>query len=89
MEHTDRPGRYLVRVKGHVADERASRFNGMTMTHTAQGETLLTGTVTDQAALHGLLRTVRDSGLVLLAVERLDETERFKEREDDDASRGI
>ncbi|MCB9437346.1 MAG: hypothetical protein H6673_10200 [Anaerolineales bacterium] len=65
-------GTYTIRIKGHLSEQWATRFEGMTMTFTEEGETHLTGTLADQSALHGLLRTVRDSGLELLAVNRVD-----------------
>ena len=64
----DEPGLYEIRVRGHLAARWAERFGGMTITLTENGETLLTGPVIDQAALHGLLKKVRDSGLPLVSV---------------------
>jgi len=65
------PGRYEIRLQGHLNDRWAAWFEGLTIIRTVNGETLLTGPVVDQAALHGLLRKVRDLGLPLLAVNRL------------------
>jgi len=62
------PAVYQIRVKGHLGAHWGAWFDGMTITQTVNGETLITGLVTDQAALHGLLRKVRDLGLPLLAV---------------------
>ena len=59
---------YQLRVKGHLGAQWGAWFGGMTVTQTANGETLITGLVADQAALYGLLRTVRDLGLPLLAL---------------------
>jgi hypothetical protein len=59
---------YQIRVKGHLGQEWADWFEGLTVTPEADGHTLLTGPVVDQAALHGLLRKVRDLGLPLLWV---------------------
>jgi hypothetical protein len=59
---------YEIRLKGHLDDRWADWFDGLTITHEAGGETLLSGPVVDQAALHGLLRKVRDLGLPLLSV---------------------
>ena len=57
-----------IRIRGHLADHWADRFDGMTVTLTENGDTILTGPVVDQAALYGLLRKVRDFGLVLISV---------------------
>lgn len=67
-EHHDEPGIYEIRVQEHLDERWAARFAGMTLTRTADGATCLTGPVVDQAALHGLLRKVRDLGLTLLSV---------------------
>ena len=66
------PGRYAIRLKGHLDDRWAAWFGGLTLTREDNGTTLLTGPVVDQAALHGLLRKVRDGGLPLLAVMRIE-----------------
>jgi hypothetical protein len=63
---------YCIRVKGHLDPHWTDWFDGLTITHQADGETLLTGPVVDQAALHGLLLKIRDLNLPLLAVTRLD-----------------
>ncbi|HEV7648502.1 MAG TPA: hypothetical protein VGP26_10100 [Actinophytocola sp.] len=65
-------GRYEIRIKGHLAARWATRFDGMTLTTTNDGATVLKGPVVDQAALHGLLHKVRDTGLPLLSVTQLD-----------------
>ena len=62
------PGHYEIRLKGHLDNHWADWFDGLTITREDNGETLLTGLVVDQAALHGLLRKVRDLGLPLVAV---------------------
>jgi hypothetical protein len=67
-EDYDEPGLYEIRIRGHLTDEWANWFDGLTITLEDNGETLLTGPLTDQAALHGLLRKVRDLGLPLLSV---------------------
>ena len=64
----DEPALYEIRVKGHLDDRWADRFEGMTLTREDNGVTLLTGTVADQAGLHGLLRAVRNLGMHLLSV---------------------
>ena len=74
-EDHDEPGLYEIRIKGHVEDRWADWFEGMTITLKEDGDTLLTGPVTDQAALHGLLRKVRDLGLPLLSVNRIESSQ--------------
>jgi hypothetical protein len=59
---------YQIRVTGHLGSEWTDWFDGLSITLEDNGETLLSGPVVDQAALHGLLRKVRDLGLPLLAV---------------------
>jgi hypothetical protein len=65
-------GLYEIRLKGHLDDRWADWFGGMTITLKDNGDTLLTGSVIDQAALYGLLRKVRDLGLPLLSVNRVE-----------------
>ena len=57
-----------IRVKGHLDQSWSDWFEGLMITHTEQGETVLTGSVVDQAALYGLLAKLRDLGLSLLTV---------------------
>ena len=61
---------YQIRIQGHLGSEWTDWFEGLTITLEDNGETLVTGPVVDQAALHGLLRKVRDLGMPLLAVNR-------------------
>ncbi len=63
-------GWYRVRIKGHLASRWGTRFDGMTLTAEDDGTTLIQGPVVDQAALHGLLQQVRDTGLPLVSVNR-------------------
>jgi hypothetical protein len=65
-------GRYAVRVKGHLDAHWESWFDGLTLTREVDGTTLIQGPISDQAALHGLLHTVRDLGLPLVSVTPLD-----------------
>ncbi len=62
---------YSIRVKGHLDQERSGWFDGLAITHTTNGETLLAGPIVDQAALHGVLAKIRDLGLSLLEVKRI------------------
>jgi hypothetical protein len=71
-ENRHEPGQYEIRLKGHLDDKWADWFDGLTITRADNGETLLHGTVIDQAALHGVLRKVRDLGLPLLSVRQVD-----------------
>ena len=64
----DQPGRYEIRIKGHLDDKWADWFEGLTITRADNGETLILGPVVDQTELHGVLRKVRDLGLPLLSV---------------------
>jgi hypothetical protein len=59
---------YQIRLRGHLGRQWTEWFEGLTITLDDNGETLLTGPVADQAALHGLLRKVRDLGMPLLSV---------------------
>jgi len=62
------PGRYEIRVQGHLAPRWASWFDGMTLTPHDDGTTVIHGPVQDQAALHGMLRRLSDLGLTLISV---------------------
>jgi hypothetical protein len=62
------PRVYQIRIKGHLGHQWTDWFEGLTITLEEDGDTLLTGTVIDQAALHGLLKKVRDLGMPLLLV---------------------
>ena len=62
------PGRYEIRLKGHLDARWANRFEGLSLSYGSDGTTVLSGPVVDQAALHGVLRKVRDLGLPLLSV---------------------
>jgi hypothetical protein len=59
---------YQIRIKGHLGRQWTNWFGGLTITLEDNGETLLTGSVVDQAALHGLLKKVRDLGMPLVSV---------------------
>jgi hypothetical protein len=60
--------RYEIRIRGRLGPRWASRFDGMNLTAEDDGTTVIRGPVVDQAALHGLLQTVRDLGVTLLSL---------------------
>ena len=68
--HQDR-GRYEIRLKGHLDSRWATWFDGLSITNESDGTTVIHGLVVDQAALHGLLRKVRDVGLPLVSVTQV------------------
>ena len=72
----DQPRVYQIRIKGHLSPQWAAWFEGLTITLEDDGSTLLTGTVIDQAALHGLLKKVRDLGTPLLSVNYVEPNKR-------------
>jgi hypothetical protein len=74
MEDHHEPGRYEIRIKGHLDTRWADQFAAMSFTHASDGTTVIAGPVVDQAALHGLLRKVRDLGLPLVSVIQVEPT---------------
>ena len=62
------PGRYEIRLEGHLEARWSAWFDGLTVTRDSDGTTLIHGLVADQAALHGLLQKTRDLGLPLISV---------------------
>lgn len=65
-------GTYEIRIEGRLAPRWAARFDVPTLAHEADGTTVIRRIVADQAALHGLLQSVRDLGLTLISVTRID-----------------
>ena len=74
MRNIHEPGRYEIRLKGHLHTRWADQFENLSFSHASDGTTVLAGPVVDQAALHGLLRKVRDLGLPLVSVMQVDPT---------------
>ena len=67
------PERHEIRIEGHLGSSWSHRFAGMSIRRQADGTTVLSGPLVDQAALHGVLMAIRDLGLILVAVQRLPE----------------
>ena len=65
---------YEIRIQGRLDPRWTARFDGLSMRHEPDGTTVLSGLVTDQAALHGLLSQIRDLALPLIAVTQVDPT---------------
>lgn len=65
-------GQYEIRLNGHLDARWAAWFDGLNLSHDSDGTTVIRGPVIDQAALHGLLQKVRDIGLPLVSVARVD-----------------
>ena len=63
---------YQIRIEGHLGRPWANWFGGLAIVLTENGDTLVTGPVVDQAALYGLLRKVRDLGMPLVSVHRIE-----------------
>ena len=63
---------YEIKIKGHLDEQWSDWFEDMAFTHESDGTTTLYGPVTDQAALHGILNGIRDLGLSLISVQRVD-----------------
>jgi hypothetical protein len=68
----DEAGQYELRLKGHLDPRWSAWFDGLILTQDGDGTTVIYGSVIDQAALHGLLQKVRDIGLPLVSVTRVD-----------------
>ena len=64
----DQPSVFQIRIRGHLGHQWTDWFDGMAITLEDDGDTLLTGPVADQAALHGLIKKVRDMGISLVSV---------------------
>ena len=67
----DSPERYEIRLRGHLDSRWAAWFDGLSLTNSSDGTTIIGGPVADQAALHGLLQKVRDLGLPLISVTQV------------------
>lgn len=83
---SSQPAVYQIRLEGQLGPEWADWFGGMSLTPAENGETLLTGPVVDQAALHGLLKKVRDLGMPLISVNPLSLSEAQLENDEPNIS---
>ena len=77
QRHTSTPeareaGRYEIRLTGHLEERWGAWFDGMTVSRAGDGTTVINGPVADQAALHGVLQRVRDLGLPLISVRKVE-----------------
>ena len=63
---------YEIRLKGHLDPSWADWFDGLVFSHGSDGTTILSGEVVDQAALHGLLKRIRDLGMPLISVSPIE-----------------
>lgn len=84
LNNPNTPIVYEIRITGHLDRQWASRFEGMSITLEEDGNTLIAGPVVDQAELHGLLKKVRDAGMPLVSVNRLQlsETTLFRSKKE-------
>ncbi len=64
---------YEIRVEGYLDDHWAEWLYGLSLEYTTDGETVLTGTLPDQAALHGVIGKIREIGIPLISVRRVDQ----------------
>lgn len=69
---TKKPVIYQIHIRGRLDEDWVEWFDDMTLTHTAEGDTVLTGPVPDQAALHGLLNKIRNLNLDLISVTQVE-----------------
>jgi len=68
----DQPMVYQIKIKGHLSRQRMDWFEGLTINLEEDGNTILTGTVIDQAGLHGILKKIRDLGMPLLSLNSVE-----------------
>ena len=67
-DSTGKQSQYEIEIEGHLDDRWQEWFEGFTLMHTADGRTVLTGPIRDQAALHGMLKKINNLGLTLISV---------------------
>ena len=71
VAHSQQPHQYQIRINGHLGPQWIDWFDGLMITLEANGDTLLSGVVVDQAALYGILHKIRDLGMPLVSVNRV------------------
>lgn len=76
---------WQIRVEGHLGPEWSDWFGGLTVEAVEGGETLLRGSVVDQAALHGVLKRLRDLGIPLIALNRLEDNPAYPQADREEA----
>jgi len=67
----DKPGKYQIRIQGHLDSSWSDWLDGLAITHEENDTTLLTGLIADQSALYGLLIKLRDLSLILISLRRV------------------
>jgi hypothetical protein len=72
---SDQPPIYRIVLQGHLSSQWSDWFDGFIITLDADGQTILTGPIVDQAALHGVLKKIRDLGISLVSIQRMDPNE--------------
>lgn len=81
----DQPMTYQFRIKGHLNQQWMGWFDGLTIAREADGNTLLSGPVVDQSALHGILKKIRDLGMPLISVNSVNPDQVFEPGSDKSA----
>jgi hypothetical protein len=70
-QNPDQPNIFQIRIQGHLSQQWQDWFEGLRITLEADGNTLLSGPVVDQSALHGILKKIRDLGIPLVSVNSI------------------
>lgn len=70
MQSENAPPHYQIKIKGQLSTDWSDWFGGLTLSHDDNGNTILSGEVVDQSALHGLLKRIRDMGLELISINQ-------------------
>ena len=71
MPSENAPSQYQIKIKGQLSTDWSDWFGGLTLSHDDSGNTILSGEVVDQSALHGLLKCIRDMGLELISINQM------------------